>query len=324
MANPANASFTSIVWDDLRRTCTITAKATGAAQMRIAAGYAPNSFTIADQTTAGDTGTLVIKDLNHGPGKYLYLYAVPLAADNSKFSEQEILRTEPIPNPILGVKTPACGSGKAQEYIVDIIEHKANNTCTPRWQTGDRVASITNCAKGVQDLAITAPTGSAGKCLNNGNPFFGNLQVLSDGWVNYTFASPGTTVTTGNTGLTSWGLYTIAFDAPTTGRLSFDFSWAKPGHKYKVRLLTRNGTPVTPMPTETTWWRIEFGSVFTTGLSFDGQWNDMDLTNLTTLPAAKLSWYWTAAASSSPKSPWPYGAAATSGFDFRLEYQEVS
>lgn len=145
MANPANASFTSIAWDDVRRTCTITAKATGAAKMRIAAGYARNSFTVADQTTSGDTGTLTLKDLNHGPGVYLYLYAVPLDNDGNKFAEQEILTTRPIPNPILGIKTYPCGTGQPQEYIVDIIEHKANNTCTPRWQNGDRVVKKNPC-----------------------------------------------------------------------------------------------------------------------------------------------------------------------------------
>lgn len=148
MAAPANASFTSIAWDDVRRTCTIKAKAAGAAKMRIAASYTRNSYGgggIADQTTNGDTATLTIKDLAHGPGKFLYLYAVPLAADGTKFAQQEILRTEPIPNPILGIKIPACGSSNSKEYIVDIIEHKTNNTCTPRWQTGTRVIKKNSC-----------------------------------------------------------------------------------------------------------------------------------------------------------------------------------
>lgn len=141
----ADAAFISFVWDDVRRTCTITATAPGAKQTRISAGYASNNYNVSTKLTAGETGTLVVKDLNHGTGQVLYLEAMPEAVDNHQYKDEVAKISIPIPNPILGIKTYPCGTGQPQEYIVDIIEHKTNNTCTPRWQNGDRVVKKNPC-----------------------------------------------------------------------------------------------------------------------------------------------------------------------------------
>lgn len=142
----ADAAFINIVWDDVRRQCTITATAPGAKQTRVSAGYSPNNYNIATKVTAGETGTVVVKDLNHGSGQVLYLEAMPEAIDSHKYKDQVAKLSIPIPNPILGIRVPRCGSGQDKEYIVDIVEKKKNCSVTPRWQNGDRVVKKTKCS----------------------------------------------------------------------------------------------------------------------------------------------------------------------------------
>lgn len=148
----ANAAFLGFDWDELRRTCTIRAEAPGAANCRIQAGYASNVYNIGNKLTSGQVGTLVVKDLNHGSGQIMYLQAVPEASDGHQYTNEIAKISVPIPNPILGIKTPSCEKielGAEKEYIVDIIEKKkGSTTCTPRWQNGDRVVVKEPCGGG--------------------------------------------------------------------------------------------------------------------------------------------------------------------------------
>lgn len=144
----ANAAFLGFDWDDVRRTCTIRAEAPGAANCRIQAGYGANNYNIGNKLTTGEIGTLDVKDLNHGSGQILYLQATPEASNGYQFTHEIAKISIPIPNPILGVLTPSCeeiDNGAEQRYIVDIVEHKTNNTCTTRWQNGDRVIKKDAC-----------------------------------------------------------------------------------------------------------------------------------------------------------------------------------
>lgn len=131
----AAAAFLGFDWDDVRRVCTIRAEAPGAANCRIQAGYAANTYDIGNQLTPGEVGTLVVSELNHGSGQVMYLQAVPEATNGHQFINEIAKISVPIPNPILGVRT---GTDKKQ-YIVDIIEHKAGGTVTPKWKNGDRI-----------------------------------------------------------------------------------------------------------------------------------------------------------------------------------------
>lgn len=138
----------AVSWDDARRSCTITATATGAPNMRVEAGYSRNNYTIGSKLAVGTSCALTVSDLNHGTGQLLYIHAIPENADGTQYAAQEIFRTIPIPNPILGVLRPSCeeqAAGAKQLYIVDIVEHKTNNTCTPRWQNGDRIVKKNPC-----------------------------------------------------------------------------------------------------------------------------------------------------------------------------------
>lgn len=144
----AGAAFLGFDWDEVRRTCTVRATAPGARQTRVSGGYSPNNYDIGTKLTEGEFGDLVVKDLNHGGGQILYLEAMPESKDNHQYIDEVAKISIPIPNPILGVKRYPCGSGKKDEYIVDIIEHKTDNTCTPRWQNGDRVVKIDKCPPG--------------------------------------------------------------------------------------------------------------------------------------------------------------------------------
>lgn len=145
----ANAAFLGFDWDELRRTCTIRAEAPGAANCRIQAGYQPNVYDIGNKLTTGEVGELVVKDLNHGTGQILYLQATPESSSGYQYLDEVAKISIPIPNPIIGLVTPSCedeANGAEQKYIVDIVEHKTNNTCTPRWQNGDRVVKKDPCS----------------------------------------------------------------------------------------------------------------------------------------------------------------------------------
>lgn len=144
----AGAAFIGFVWDDVRRQCVITATAPGAAKTRISAGYAPNNYNVSTSLVNGTTGTLTVKDLNHGGGQALYLEAMPESSDGHQYIDEVAKISIPIPNPILGVLRPSCeeqAAGAKQLYIVDIVEHKTNNSCTPRWQNGDRIVKKNPC-----------------------------------------------------------------------------------------------------------------------------------------------------------------------------------
>lgn len=140
----AGAAFLGFVWDELRRTCTVSATAPGARQTRVSGGYGPNNYNIGTKLTEGEFGDLVVKDLQHGAGQILYLEAMPESKDNHQYIDEVAKISIPIPNPILGVKKYPCEAEKEDEYIVDIIEKK-NGTCTPRWQVGDRVVQVDKC-----------------------------------------------------------------------------------------------------------------------------------------------------------------------------------
>lgn len=154
----ANAAFLGFDWDELRRTCTIRAEAPGAANCRIQAGYAPNSYTIGNKLTSGQVGTLVVKDLNHGSGQILYLQATPESSDGHQYLNEIAKISVPIPNPILGLVTPSCEDierGVEKRYIVDFIEKKkGTTTCTPRWRNGDRVVYRIPCGDGTNPWRI--------------------------------------------------------------------------------------------------------------------------------------------------------------------------
>lgn len=141
----ANAAFLGFDWDELRRTCVIRAEAPGAANCRIQAGYSANNYNIGDKLTTGQVGTLTVKDLNHGSGQIMYLQAVPEASNGHQFTNEIAKISVPIPNPILGVRVPSCGSGLDKEYVVDIVEQKKNCSVTKQWQNGDRVVKKSKC-----------------------------------------------------------------------------------------------------------------------------------------------------------------------------------
>lgn len=149
------AEFTSIEWNDTRRVCTITAQAGGASKILISAGYSPNLGDIKSKQVTGSTISMSVEDLDHGTGQLLYLSAIPIDSEGAQRPAYGVWKTVPIPNPILGVTIPDCEKedGK-QEYIVDIIEHKIDNSCTPRWQVGDRLVIQEPCC-----LSSTPPEG---------------------------------------------------------------------------------------------------------------------------------------------------------------------
>lgn len=147
VAPVANAAFLGFDWDELRRTVTVRAEAPGAANCRIQAGDAPNKYNLGNQLTSGEVGTIVLKDLPHGDGQALYLQAVPEASNGYQYINEIAKVTVPVPNPILGVLTPPCGSPEEQRYIVDIVEKKADCSVTPKWQVGDRVWVKDKCDK---------------------------------------------------------------------------------------------------------------------------------------------------------------------------------
>lgn len=153
----ANAAFLGFDWDELRRTCTIRAEAPGAANCRIQAGYAANNYNIGNKLTSGEIGELVVKDLNHGTGQIMYLQATPESSDGHQYVDEIAKISVPIPNPILGLVTPSCedeANGAEQKYIVDIVEHKSWDTCTPRWKNGDRVVWKIPCGDGTNPWRI--------------------------------------------------------------------------------------------------------------------------------------------------------------------------
>ena len=130
----ANAAFIGYVWDDLRHQVVITATAEGAANTRLYAGYTANGTDIGNQLTPGTTGTITVTNPNHGTGQIIYLKAVPEATNGHQYTEKQANLAIAVPNPIIGLLNPKTGNPNKKQYIVDIVEKKANGTITPKWQ----------------------------------------------------------------------------------------------------------------------------------------------------------------------------------------------
>lgn len=128
----AKAAFASCVWDERRHIATITATALGAANTRLGVGRSSNNYDLSNELTVGNTGTATIENPEHGEGQVLYLEAVPVATDGTRYEHEAAKLSIPIPNPILGV---TADKGSEHRYIVDIVEHKKNDKITPKWQT---------------------------------------------------------------------------------------------------------------------------------------------------------------------------------------------
>ena len=71
---------------------------------------------------------------DHGSGQFIYLKLRARYQDNT-WEEGDIFAV-PVANPILGVAIYAANNKK---YIVDVVEHKSDDTVTPLWQNGQRI-----------------------------------------------------------------------------------------------------------------------------------------------------------------------------------------
>ena len=132
----ANAVInTPVTWNDVRRAVTVSGKGEGAVSLRMTAGYTYNGHEISDKNTNGTTATVTVNDPNHGTGQVLYFSLIPRANDGHEYTENAAYLSIEVPNPILGVATDSA----QKRYIVDIVEHKADGTITPKWQNGDRI-----------------------------------------------------------------------------------------------------------------------------------------------------------------------------------------
>lgn len=78
--------------------------------------------------------TATIQYPNHGAGQFIYVKARSRYADNTW--EDGDVYAIPVPNPVIGVATY---TDQNKKYIVDIVEHKSDNTVTPLWQNGQRI-----------------------------------------------------------------------------------------------------------------------------------------------------------------------------------------
>ena len=121
-------------WDDVRRRLVITAEAgtSRATATDILWGYTDQNMSVL-ASAQGGTVTGTIADPNHGTTRFLYIQARAKYVDNTYKLGQIILVQ--IPNPILGVLK----ENNLKYWVVDIIEHKSDNTITPAWQNGTRV-----------------------------------------------------------------------------------------------------------------------------------------------------------------------------------------
>lgn len=78
--------------------------------------------------------TATISYPNHGAGQFIYVKARSRYQDNTW--EDGDVYAIPVANPILGVATY---TDQNKKYIVDVVEHKSDNTVTPLWQNGPRI-----------------------------------------------------------------------------------------------------------------------------------------------------------------------------------------
>lgn len=167
------ATFSNYTWNDTRTSVTITATAPGAKYLRITAGTTPNGDDLGNTLTVGANGTLTLSDLAHGNGETVYLSAIPESADGHSYGESATYSMFEVKNPILGVYKPKCDDGDTV-YIVDIIEKKENaESCTDRWQVGNRVVVVDPCPP-------SNPPFSNVKCIEESNAPYPNPNPSYD------------------------------------------------------------------------------------------------------------------------------------------------
>lgn len=130
-------------WNDDRTALVVTIKANSdyANYMQAKWGYEDDTETILWQGNTGTTpvtsGWSQVVNINypdHGTGQFIYLKLRSRYVDNTW--EDGAVFAIPVMNPIIGVATY---TDQNKKYIVDIVEHKANNTITPLWQNGQRI-----------------------------------------------------------------------------------------------------------------------------------------------------------------------------------------
>lgn len=130
-------------WNDDRTALVVTATANSdyADYVQIKWGYDDTVSSILWQGSTGDTPvtsgwshTESILYPNHGSGQFIYLQ-VRSRYKNNTWEDGDVFAV-PVANPIIGIATYTNSNKK---YIVDIVEHKADNTITPLWQNGQRI-----------------------------------------------------------------------------------------------------------------------------------------------------------------------------------------
>lgn len=130
----------SAKWDTLRKSLQPTIKYSLNATRVELITTLPNGQVRTDTVPMGTSpeGTTVglsyLIDLPHGSGQEVRMVARAYYSDGK--TEESPTYIFPIPNPILGV---AAFTDKDKKYIVDIVEHKDNDTVTPLWGVGTRI-----------------------------------------------------------------------------------------------------------------------------------------------------------------------------------------
>ena len=127
-----NTTFTiPVTWDEQRHIVTVTARCPGCASVRVRAGYQPGDYDIGEKVTTDTAGSLTVSNPRHGNGEVLYFTAIPRSTDGHEYPESAAFLAIEVPNPILGVLSETEGN----QNIVDIVEHKKDDTITQKWQT---------------------------------------------------------------------------------------------------------------------------------------------------------------------------------------------
>lgn len=130
-------------WNDDRTALVVTIKANSdyVSYMQCKWGYDDSVTSTLWQGNTGSTPvtsqwsqTANIPYPDHGSGQFIYLKLRARYQDNT-WEEGDIFAI-PVANPILGVAVYAANNKK---YIVDVVEHKSDNTVTPLWQNGQRI-----------------------------------------------------------------------------------------------------------------------------------------------------------------------------------------
>lgn len=130
-------------WNDTRTILTVKAKPGSdyTNYMDVKWGYTDTPTTAlwsgnvpAGSATSDWQATATIPYPDHGAGQFIYVKARSRYRDNTW--EDGDLYAIPVPNPILGVATY---TNQNKKYIVDVVEHKSDNTVTPLWQNGPRI-----------------------------------------------------------------------------------------------------------------------------------------------------------------------------------------